>query len=260
MLQSEIDDPLMLRRKDKKMKSRVLSISILTVAMLACGDEVPTQSDTSSTEDVASGDASAMDAGQNDTGSADQGSDATLGDTETLDTTSDTTTGDVDTNDATTTGGVRFAIEVSNDVSESIWAQLNDAEGQPGWIRVRRGETRVWLLENCGVPECENSSGVCGMALPQVRDFTDGSSSGEIEFVWDGEWSVFDDEAMCERREPAPAGDYVATFCFSLNAQIDEGQDGDPARQVAGTLIDPVCVDQAFTLPTDEVVHGIWGG
>lgn len=153
----------------------------------------------------------------------------------------------------------RIALEVSNDVPESIYVQLNGDDGQPGWVVVRRGEDRMWFEARCEIEDCEEPSGVCGAALPRVRDITGGTRTGSIELFWDGVTSVRDPERGCERRVPAPPGDYVATFCWSLRAEFEGA--GDPEEAIGGRVVDPTCVDVPFTFPDDEeVVHRILGG
>lgn len=154
---------------------------------------------------------------------------------------------------------MRFAIEVQNDIPESIYVQLNLEDGQPAWVVASMGGERVYFDERCDIEDCVDPSGVCGAALPQVRDITGGDYTGSIELFWAGETSVLDEVDGCERRELAPPGDYVAQFCFSLQAMI-EGP-GDPTDAVPGRLIDPVCVDQPFSpFVDDEVVYQILGG
>lgn len=154
---------------------------------------------------------------------------------------------------------IRFAIEVANDVPESIWVQLNSEDGQPAWVVASSGDTRIYFEERCGIPDCDQPSGVCGAAMPMVRDITDAGFEGVIDLHWTGKTSLVDTSDDCERREHASFGDYAATFCWSLQAEVTG--EGDPAEGVAGTLINPICRDVRFTLPDDDnVVYGIWGG
>ncbi len=158
--------------------------------------------------------------------------------------------------------GVRFHIDAFNDVPESIYVQLNEQDGQPAWITVTRDQERIYLMERCEIAECDIPTGVCGAALPRVQDFTAGMSTGSVEFIWDGNTSVIDVAEGCERRPPAPDGAYVATFCWSLSAVLDEGG-GDPTSSegAAGNVVNPTCSDVSFELPGDtDVVFEILGG
>jgi hypothetical protein len=89
---------------------------------------------------------------------------------------------------------------------------------------------------------------VCGAAIPLVRAI---ASSGRVEFSWDGMESIVDDAARCATRKPAAAGQYVATFCYSRQAEITGP--GNPATGIQGNLVKPVCVDKPFTWPRDTV-------
>lgn len=158
-------------------------------------------------------------------------------------------------------GSIRLALEVTNDVPESIWVQLNDSEGQVAWVTVKNAAgDAVWFHERCSIEACENPSGVCGLAEIQVRDITGSTYTGQIELYWSGQTSVFEGSPECERREAAPAGAYTASFCWSLTANL-ENTTGDPTKGVAGTLANPVCQDVDFEFPKDEdVVFKIQGG
>lgn len=155
-------------------------------------------------------------------------------------------------------GSVRFAIEVTNDVPETIWVQLNDLSGQIAWVTLLDASgNRVYLEEQCGIEDCDSPTGVCGAAEPRVRDITGGTYTGSIEHLWDTTTSVV--ENGCESRQPAPNGTYTARFCWSLTATT-EG-DGDPTVSIAGTLDAEVCQERSFTLPGDtRVVFAIQGG
>jgi hypothetical protein len=182
------------------------------------------------------------------------------GDASSPDTGGDASAGDTD-------GGplveaTRFAIEVSNDIPESIWVQLNDASGQIAWVTVTDADgERVYLTELCDIDECENPQGVCGISLPMVRDITGGDYDGSIEHFWHGDMSVFEGEPIeCEVRMTAPAGAYHAEFCYSLAVELEDEGSGDPTVGVPGTISSPICGTVDFDWPTDEVVFGIYGG
>ena len=158
------------------------------------------------------------------------------------------------------TGNVRLALEVSNDVPESIFVQLGDTLGQPAWVRLEHENTQYFIRERCDYPQCGViGEGICGAAQPMVRDITDGTAQGLQEMLWDGVVGHIEPGADCELREPAPAGAWKATFCWSLDARFDgEGLEGE-ARP--GELLNPTCVSVPFELPgATEVVHHINGG
>ena len=206
-------------------------------------------------------DVSATDA----TGDAtDIASDATDTTSDATDTTSDAT--DIAGDATDTTSGlspVRFAIEVSNDVPESIYVQLNGLDGQTAWVRVVDANgAKVLLDEDCAVPDCEGSTGVCGAAQPMVQDITGGAVTGGIERTWDRTWSVIEGSGTmeCERRAMAPAGDYIATFCLSLEVTLDDPSI-DVTQGAPGNVVNPACVNVPFSLPADDrVVYSLLGG
>ena len=157
--------------------------------------------------------------------------------------------------------GIRLAMQVSNDVAESIWVQLNGLDGQTAWVVITGPQGRVWLDERCGVPDCDDDTGACGVAEPMVRDVTGGTYQGTIERLWSGLTSV-ETSAGCELREPSAPGAYEARFCWSLRADLEgTGNTGDPTVAVPGTLVDPACATVGFELPADdEVLFRILGG
>ncbi|HSG48415.1 MAG TPA: hypothetical protein VLA43_11420 [Longimicrobiales bacterium] len=145
----------------------------------------------------------------------------------------------------------RFILEAPGGGSGTVWVQLNDALDHPGWVRVAHASgERVYLEERCDVEDCGQPGGVCGMAFPMVLSL---SAAGAVEYEWDGRRSVVDAAAQCEILEPAPPGEYRATFCWGSDVS-DLGQ-GDPARGVPGMLQDPVCQVVTFTLPGDTEVR-----
>jgi hypothetical protein len=158
-------------------------------------------------------------------------------------------------------GEVQFRLGISNDIPESIYVQLNNEDGQPAWVTVRKDEERVYLLARCEYPDCDMPSGVCGAAQPRVRDITAGGFTGEIEFLWDGKVSVIEPDLECERRRvPATEGAYIASFCFGFQADIEGPGDPTAEQGVPGTVLNPYCQDVPFTLPTDKVEWELLGG
>jgi hypothetical protein len=142
--------------------------------------------------------------------------------------------------------GARFVLEAPRG---PVYVQVATLEDQPGWIRVSHSDgQRVHLRPPCEIPECGKPPVVCGAAVPLVRDI---ATAGRVEFTWDGMESIVDDAARCATRKPAAAGQYVATFCYSSQADIVGG--GNPATGVQGSLVKPVCTDIPFSWPKDSV-------
>lgn len=162
--------------------------------------------------------------------------------------------------DAGPTGGVRFGLTVTNDVPESIWVQVSDAAGQPGWLTLEHEGVRYFLAEMCELEACDGPpEGVCGAARPMVRDITGGTASGSYTLDWDGTASRASEDGRCERRGPAPAGTWKATICWGLEAAVEPGAPG--AADVPGEVTRPICVERTFELPgTRAVVEVLSGG
>jgi hypothetical protein len=156
--------------------------------------------------------------------------------------------------------GIRVAIEVSNDVPESIFVQVSDALGQPAWVRLEHEGVGYFLNERCDVPRCDApGEGVCGASEPRVRDITGGLSFGTHALLWDGEVSRLSADGACETRGPAPAGAWKATLCWSLSATFTGPGDATGTRP--GEVGPTVCNDVPFTLPGDtEVLLRLSGG
>ncbi len=156
---------------------------------------------------------------------------------------------------------LRFVLSVSNDVPESIYVQLNEEEGRPSWVRVTKDGVPVVLEERCEIIDCVNPGGICGAALPRVKDITGGTAVGSIELLSDGRMSVVDPVLSCETLESLPDGSYTATFCWALSAEF-QGK-GDPSSDdgAPGRVTTPTCTDVSFDLPEDsEVGYAIMGG
>lgn len=155
--------------------------------------------------------------------------------------------------DADTPVSIRFAIELSGATDGPIYVSLNGADNQLGWVTVFRDGERIYFGERCEIEDCGVPPAVCGAALSMVRDVAAADERG-IAFVWDGMTSTIDPSRQCERRQPAPPGNYVARFCYSREATV---QGGDPARAAQGSVRNPTCVDRTFTLHEHEIVFRI---
>jgi hypothetical protein len=149
---------------------------------------------------------------------------------------------------------IRFAIEVAADVSGPgpVWVQLNEEDAQLGWVKAFWGDERVYFRERCEIEDCVRPGVICGVAPLMVRMIADRGQAGMIEFVWDGMTSVIDPVNGCERREPAPPGEYTAQLCYAREAVL-EG-DGDPAVAVMGRLVDAQCSVMPFELSDGQDV------
>jgi hypothetical protein len=144
--------------------------------------------------------------------------------------------------------GIRFAIELAEGTPGPLYVLLERTDGQPGWVEVTHEGRSIPLRERCEVQDCGSPSGVCGMSIPVVSDLAE---SRRVERVWDTTTSVIDSVAGCERRVPAPAGAYVARFCYSREADRLGGQiPGMPGDR----LVNPICTERQFTLEDTEVV------
>jgi hypothetical protein len=145
---------------------------------------------------------------------------------------------------------IRFAIEVVSNPSGPIYVLLNRADDQPGWIRASQGLEQIYFRERCDIEDCANRGIVCGAAMPMIRNIANPTQTGVIEFVWDGMTSAI--VSGCETRQPAVAGDYVARFCYSKEAEFQDG--GDVTQGVPGRLVGPTCTEKPFVLLDKEVV------
>ena len=152
--------------------------------------------------------------------------------------------------------GVRLALTLGAGVRAPVYVQVTSEDDQPGWVRLTRMGERIHLRERCEVPDCGRAPAVCGAAIPLVRDIGVNSGPRAIDVQWDGTMSVVDPAAACETREAAPAGDYVATFCYSRRADLADNATG--GRDVQGVLLQPTCRAVSFSLPREgEVVVSI---
>jgi hypothetical protein len=147
---------------------------------------------------------------------------------------------------------VRFAIEVSGAPAYSIFVLVDREDGQPGWISVLVDGQPVLLRESCAIPDCGSPPSVCGLTPPVVVDLAQKGGAGKIEFQWNRTTSVRESPNACERRVPAPAGEYLARFCYSSRAVLPNSQD--PSVPERPRLIEPVCREQSFSMSDSAVV------
>ena len=162
---------------------------------------------------------------------------------------------DVSLDQADAAVDIRFAMEVSGDVSGPIYVLLYGEDNQVGWIQAFRDGERIHFRERCEIEDCANRGVVCGAAMSTIRNIGDGAETGMIEFVWDGMTSGFDEASGCEIRRPALPGDYIARFCYSREAEFQANSD--PVLAVPGRLVSPDCTERPFTLLDQEVVFSI---
>lgn len=139
---------------------------------------------------------------------------------------------------------VTVVLRLSTEATGPIWVRESDAESQPRWVAVRgpapAGE-RVFLREQCAIPECEGDGGVCGMALPVVRRLAPGDS---ITLRWDGRNSRIRTEGRCEVREELPPGSYEAEFCWTF---VEPDPPADPIE--GPSLTDVTCGSRIVEMP-----------
>jgi hypothetical protein len=148
-------------------------------------------------------------------------------------------------------GMVRFTLEPSPGTTDAVYVSINDAGGQPGWIRVFRGTDRIYLKERCEIEDCGRQAAVCGAAIPMIQQIWRSASSGSVEVIWDVTTSVIDSTSGCEIRQASPEGEYRARFCYAHEAEFEPTSN--PQQPTPGRLIQPTCVEQIFILPTSEV-------
>ncbi len=147
---------------------------------------------------------------------------------------------------------IRFAVELSSEVSGPIYVLLNGEDNQLGWVAVSRGPDRIYFRERCEVEDCARLGVVCGAAVSMVSNIAGEGGARTIEYEWNGITSVLDPVSGCESRETSPPGDYVARFCYSREARF-EGE-ADETGAVPGRLLNPTCVEKRFALDEREVV------
>lgn len=146
--------------------------------------------------------------------------------------------------------GMGFALNVATGATGPMFVQVTNQEDQPGWIHVSHATGgRVYLRARCDIPDCGKPPAVCGAAMPIVRDI---AVARRVEFVWDGMESVLDTVAGCESRQRAPAGAYIASFCYSGIASLQGG--GDVKTGTVGLVQEPICTDVPFAIPGTNVV------
>ena len=145
---------------------------------------------------------------------------------------------------------VTLGLRYTTDVPENVWVQSSDALGLPAWVRVTRDGVPVNLFDRCDIPICGESQGVCGAAIPQATNITQGDYSGSVYLTWDGRIRV--GMGGCLERQVPPPGTYKATFCFGWELDTQVGQE----------VKSPSCVEETFELPgaTMVVGHADFGG
>jgi hypothetical protein len=146
-----------------------------------------------------------------------------------------------------------LVLEVEAGDHPPVLVQATSESRPVGWLRVLRDGDPVHVEERCDIPDCgDPDPAVCGAIIPTVREIAPADGAGSITYLWDRTRSVIDAALRCERREPAPPGDYVARFCWGHTAETT----GDPAadRGAMGRLTDPTCVDRTFRLRDADVV------
>lgn len=146
---------------------------------------------------------------------------------------------------------VTFGLVYMTDVPETVYVQSNGGDGYLSWVRVTRNGSPVQIVDGC-TANCDGSSSDCGNGNGMVTTILWNDYFGSGYTTWDGYVYEFDDALRCENRYPAPDGLYQVEMCFGYSVDgIDSGD----------WILDPTCVTQEFTLPTELVTIEVdYGG
>ncbi len=147
---------------------------------------------------------------------------------------------------------VSLGIRFTSDIPEAALVQSADAQGLPGWVSIRlKDGPAVTAFTPCQGATCGGPTGCETWPKNQVFNFTQTTYHGEVFATWDGRTRLVDSSSGCYALNPAPAGDYVASFCLGYTSQASGGGE---------VVASPDCLDVPFTLPTDQVVRTVNNG
>jgi len=144
-----------------------------------------------------------------------------------------------------------FKLGFISDVEESIWVNETDPAWLNGhWLTIERGGEIIRkskACELCACDECPNCP-ICGAPCPTAIEVPSGGDAG---YEWTGyEWPSADcpsaPQETCLEQVPAPAGSYVAKFCWGLSF---EGSPPCPAD-----VVDVHCAEVPFQHPDPDGV------
>jgi len=144
-----------------------------------------------------------------------------------------------------------FVITFISDVDESIWVNETDAAWLNGhWLTLERGGEilrKAKACEICACDECPNCP-ICGAPCPTATEIP---SPGSVEYAWSGyEYRDADcpsaPQETCLEEVAAPAGSYVAEFCWGTSF---EGSPPCPAD-----VVDVQCAEVTFQHPDPDGV------
>jgi hypothetical protein len=138
---------------------------------------------------------------------------------------------------------VTLGIAYNTDVPEDVYVQTGNEYALPEWVTLQKDGQPIQMFDRCDIPVCGESDGVCGQALPQVTNITQGKYSGSIYLNWDGWQRLYNTQNECWDRVAAEPGNYSAEFCIGW--QLDE---------LGQKVVSPDCEKISFTYPTPLVV------
>ncbi|MBN1606116.1 MAG: hypothetical protein JW940_05760 [Polyangiaceae bacterium] len=140
---------------------------------------------------------------------------------------------------------VTFGLTYLTDTPVYVYVQSNAGDGYPGWASVTHDGEPVNIFGGCR-PNCDGSNvRDCGSGEGAAAPIVNRDDQGSAYLTWDGYLYEYDVGNDCEIRTPASAGAYQVQMCFGYDANTTDSGDW---------VIDPTCVTQDFTLPTDLVV------
>lgn len=156
-----------------------------------------------------------------------------------------------DNRSSRTPSPVTFGLVYATDVPARVYVQSNGGNGYLSWVNLTRGGLPVQMIDTC-YTNCDDRDSECKNDLGFVETILWNDSYGSGYVTWDGYLYERDEALGCETRTPAPDGLYEVEMCF--------GYDYDPIDS-GDWVIDPTCVTQAFTLPTELVTIEVdYGG
>lgn len=144
---------------------------------------------------------------------------------------------------------ITFRLHLVSDVPETLYVDVTDASRPTGghFLAILRGDEPIRKGDECASCPCDDCwCAICGAPEPTVAEL---STGGSVEWVWDGlerAAGTCDDGSAgrCEDEAPAPAGEYVARFCWSATVV---GTPPAPAEIEGET-----CADEPFTIPEPD--------
>jgi hypothetical protein len=142
---------------------------------------------------------------------------------------------------------VIFGLKYSASAPGAVYVQTSADHGVPTWISVTKDGADVPMFDPCELPICGGTTSGC--AVPHtVLNVTRGTSAGVVYQTWDGFVRGVNATQGCTTTTPATAGNYRAKICYGTSTTsattVTPGTD----------VLNPQCVYQDFTYPTEQVV------